>query len=299
VGGNTTLNFVPQFNAAYATFPSNFGDACTFDPAYFPVNAAQFNGTNNTWTGHDGRLYGYQQSESFLWCYDPAINEFALVHGDLAPCCDWDDLFAGFTPEYGTLGEPSLDNSPGAVAGPSWVDLDGNFWMLMPLFYDPTPESWGCGPMMRFMPDPTCLGVGSALTVDSVSIEAYNSYTNPLGDIYTQGGQYTYTLGQTGGCPIQVVLNLTIIPELSFELPNIFTPNGDGVNDRFVPFEAFPGKWVLTIFNRWGSEVFSSTNLVQGWNGEEAPSGTYYWVIEPRDGQQGESVSGYVTLLRE
>jgi gliding motility-associated-like protein len=299
VGGNTTLNFVPQFDAPYATFPSNFGDACTFDPAYFPVNAVQFNGTNNTWTGHDGRLYGYQQSESFLWCYDPAINEFALVHGDLAPCCDWDDLFAGFTPEYGTLGEPSLDNSPGAVAGPSWVDLDGNFWMLMPLFYDPTPESWGCGPMMRFMPDPTCLGVGSALTVDSVSIEAYNSYTNPLGDIYTQGGQYTYTLGQTGGCPIQVVLNLTIIPELSFELPNIFTPNDDGENDRFLPFEEFPGRWQLTIFNRWGVEVFATENLSQGWNGEDAPAATFYWVLEPRDGQQGESRAGYVTLVRD
>ncbi|MFO0359322.1 MAG: gliding motility-associated C-terminal domain-containing protein [Flavobacteriales bacterium] len=53
------------------------------------------------------------------------------------------------------------------------------------------------------------------------------------------------------------------------------------------------------MFNRWGSEVFSSTNLVQGWNGEEAPSGTYYWVIEPRDGQQGGSKAGYVMLVRD
>lgn len=299
VGGNTTLNFVPQFDAPYATFPSNFGDACTFDPAYFPVNAVQFNGTNNTWTGHDGRLYGYQQSESFLWCYDPAINEFALVHGDLAPCCDWDDLFAGFTPEYGTLGEPSLDNSPGGVAGPSWVDLDGNFWMLMPLFYDPTPESWGCGPMMRFMPDPTCLGVGSALTVDSVSIEAYNSYTNPLGDIYTQGGQYTYTLGKTGGCPIQVVLNLTIIPDLSFESPNIITPNSDVINDLFE-IQNLPENTEVIILNRWGNVVFSSANYQNNWDGKDNSGralvdGVYTYKFTTKAGKTGH---GFVHLVR-
>jgi len=82
-------------------------------------------------------------------------------------------------------------------------------------------------------------------------------------------------------------------------LPNIFTPNGDGDNDSFVPFEAFPGKWNLTIFNRWGTEVFTTSNLSKGWNGEESPAGTYYWILQPRDGQQGESVSGYVTLIRE
>jgi gliding motility-associated-like protein len=82
-------------------------------------------------------------------------------------------------------------------------------------------------------------------------------------------------------------------------LPNIFTPNGDGGNDRFVPFEAFPGKWQLTIFSRWGTEVFTTTDLIQGWNGDDSPAGTYFWVLEPRDGQQGASRAGYVTLVRE
>ena len=81
--------------------------------------------------------------------------------------------------------------------------------------------------------------------------------------------------------------------------PNIFTPNGDGDNDRFVPFQELPGKWTLTIFNRWGVEVFATENLSQGWNGDDSPAATYYWVLQPRDGQQGESRAGYVTLVRE
>jgi gliding motility-associated-like protein len=301
VGGNTTLNFIPQFDANYATFPSNFDDACNFDPAYFPVNAVQFLGPNNAWTGRDGRLYGYQQSESFLWCYDPAINEFALVHGDLAPCCDYNALTAGFTSVLGTLGEPSPNNSPGAVGGPSWVDLDGNFWKFgcIPFDLNEITTFNFYGPMMRFMPDPTCLGVGSALTVDSVSIEAYNSYTNPLGDIYTQGGQYTYTLGQTGGCPIQVVLNLTIIPDLSFEFPNVITPNSDGTNDVFE-IQNLPENTKVLILNRWGNIVFSSDNYQNNWDGKDNSGralvdGVYTYKFTTKAGKTGH---GFVHLFR-
>ena len=148
-----------------------------------------------------------------MWCYDPAINEFALVHGDLAPCCDYNALTAGFTSVLGTLGEPSPNNSPGAVGGPSWVDLDGNFWKFGSIPFDLNEITTFnfYGPMMRFMPDTACLGARSALLVDSVSVEACNSYTNPLGDVYSQSGQYTYTLGNNGACSRQVVLDLKII----------------------------------------------------------------------------------------
>jgi gliding motility-associated-like protein len=101
------------------------------------------------------------------------------------------------------------------------------------------------------------------------------------------------------GCVNTVTSFILIESDGAVTLPNIFTPNGDGDNDSFVPFEAFPGKWNLTIFNRWGTEVFTTSNLSKGWNGEESPAGTYYWILQPRDGQQGESRSGYVTLLRE
>jgi gliding motility-associated-like protein len=103
----------------------------------------------------------------------------------------------------------------------------------------------------------------------------------------------------SAGCPDTLSSFILIESDGNVTLPNIFTPNGDGDNDRFVPFQAFPGKWTLTIFNRWGVEVFATENLSQGWNGEDSPSATYYWVLQPRDGQQGESRAGYVALVRD
>lgn len=65
--------------------------------------------------------------------------------------------------------------------------------------------------------------------------------------------------------------------ELSFYLPNSFTPNNDGVNDLFLPviFAADPEKYELKIFNRWGQKVFETTDPTIGWEGD-FNGGTYY-----------------------
>ena len=124
---------------------------------------------------------------------------------------------------------------------------------------------------------------------------------NPVVTFPPIPGNYTVLLAveNANGCVDTLSSFILIDSDGTITLPNIFTPNGDGDNDRFVPFEEFPGRWQLTIFNRWGVEVFATENLSQGWTGEDSPSATYYWVLEPRDGQQGESRAGYVTLVRE
>jgi gliding motility-associated-like protein len=81
-------------------------------------------------------------------------------------------------------------------------------------------------------------------------------------------------------------------------LPNVFSPNGDGVNDRFLPFEQYPGKWRLTVLNRWGKEVFTTASVTSGWNGADAPDGIYFWTLEALEGQVNPLRSGYVALLR-
>jgi gliding motility-associated-like protein len=57
-------------------------------------------------------------------------------------------------------------------------------------------------------------------------------------------------------------------------LPNVFTPNGDGKNDLFVPF---PYKYIqdidLKIFNRWGTLVFQTTDKDINWDGKEQEDG--------------------------
>jgi gliding motility-associated-like protein len=68
-------------------------------------------------------------------------------------------------------------------------------------------------------------------------------------------------------------------------VPNAFTPNGDGRNDRLIPI--FPLSFTLknfSIFNRWGQLVFSSSSRGEGWNGKlngiTQASGGYVWVLQ-------------------
>lgn len=104
-------------------------------------------------------------------------------------------------------------------------------------------------------------------------------------------GLYWATLASDQGCiTSDTILISTLDCETEIILPNIFTPNNDGVNDKFVPIitkNVFSP--LLSIFNRWGNKVFYSTNLDKGWNGnilgknEYCPAGTYIWMIEYED----------------
>ena len=56
----------------------------------------------------------------------------------------------------------------------------------------------------------------------------------------------------------------------NYELPNVFTPNGDGINDFFIPIQPYKDvdSIQLVIYNRWGEEVFSTNDPDIRWNGE-------------------------------
>lgn len=90
------------------------------------------------------------------------------------------------------------------------------------------------------------------------------------------------------------------------KMPNIFTPNNDGVNDNFIPVVSQNiHQPILQIFNRWGQLIFETENLNTGWSGSvkeseaKAPEGTYFWTIQYEDafGKQ-DSKSGSLYLSR-
>lgn len=87
-------------------------------------------------------------------------------------------------------------------------------------------------------------------------------------------------------------------------VPDAFTPNGDGKNDRF---RAIPrcgvASFRLQIFNRWGEQVFLAYDAADGWDGTyrgaAAAVGTYYYLLEYGSGSgREESRKGSVTLIR-
>jgi gliding motility-associated-like protein len=91
------------------------------------------------------------------------------------------------------------------------------------------------------------------------------------------------------------------------DVPNSFTPNGDGLNDYFLPRDLLSyklTKFEMTIFNRWGQKVFETKSLNgRGWdgklNGTDQDMGVYIYMIEAgfANGNE-ESFKGNVTLLR-
>lgn len=76
----------------------------------------------------------------------------------------------------------------------------------------------------------------------------------------------------------------TTVENADFIIPNIITPNGDSSNDTFKVkgLENYPGTQV-TIFNRWGNEVFRSDNYTNNWDGSQLNEGTYYYLILRRE----------------
>lgn len=85
--------------------------------------------------------------------------------------------------------------------------------------------------------------------------------------------------------------------------PNAFTPNGDDINDRFIVQAPTLRVASILIFNRWGTKIYESSNLQEGWDGrfkgEAVPEGVYVFVIQGQ-GEDGTPIElkGTVTLIR-
>jgi gliding motility-associated-like protein len=88
-------------------------------------------------------------------------------------------------------------------------------------------------------------------------------------------------------------------------IPTGFTPNGDGLNDDFKPLgpAEYSTEYQMTIWNRWGQEVFRSTDPLLGWDGRykgtEATTGVYAYVITYKNiYNEAKLAKGNVTLTR-
>jgi len=100
------------------------------------------------------------------------------------------------------------------------------------------------------------------------------------------------------------VVKIKVDNLFSCRVPTIFTPNNDGVNDAFKILcleDGGPyGNNSVRIYNQWGDEVFSAAPYGNDWqgtfNGENLPSGTYYYVVDFGDGEVPKS--GFVMLER-
>jgi gliding motility-associated-like protein len=110
------------------------------------------------------------------------------------------------------------------------------------------------------------------------------------------------TAGPCSSAAAQV--NVKVLDMTELDIPNAFSPNGDGINDIFrVKVTGYFRLDALKVYNRWGQLIFETRELGREWkgdfNGKPVPVATYYWIIEGLD-VHGKKLlrSGSVTLLR-
>ncbi|WMJ74929.1 gliding motility-associated C-terminal domain-containing protein [Cytophagaceae bacterium ABcell3] len=103
-------------------------------------------------------------------------------------------------------------------------------------------------------------------------------------------GMQTVFLKDSNECTI----SLSVFVDKPILIPNLITPNNDGLNDYFE-IVSIPRNTTVTIYNRWGSEVYHDENYNNSWDGDGVPDGVYYYDITFPDKRL---VKGWVEVKR-
>ena len=124
------------------------------------------------------------------------------------------------------------------------------------------------------------MGDGTTLTGNSVA------YT------YIEVGTYTITLtaydplcDEDDTFTVDVNVQPSPLVDQGIVVPNIFSPNSDGLNDKFFPIPGAGSNVVLKVWNRWGMKMFETTGQYKPWDGrtpgnKPVPDGVYFFILE-------------------
>ncbi|MCC2548006.1 gliding motility-associated C-terminal domain-containing protein [Hymenobacter sp. BT175] len=112
----------------------------------------------------------------------------------------------------------------------------------------------------------------------------------------SQPGRYSVRPLFPDGCPYTINFDVVRDPTL-LNLPNVITPNKDGLNDFLVLPATVQGSTVA-IYNRWGRQVFQSSTYANDWQGEGQAAGIYYYHVTPRTGCLEAPLKGWVEIVR-
>jgi gliding motility-associated-like protein len=142
------------------------------------------------------------------------------------------------------------------------------------------------------------IGLAESGTGNVPSFIAVNLSNNPVTSTITT----TPTIGGCSGTPRSYVITVKPLNKDVF-VPNVFTPNGDGKNDRLYVYGNYIDKLEMRIFNQWGQQIAIINNLTQGWDGTQRgkpqPVGVYVYVLKAvMTGGKIIQLKGSITLLR-
>ena len=248
----------------------NIGKAsiCTGEQVMFTDNSNGLDGSVTAWKWSfgDGQT-GTMQNISHIYNTDATFTIALFINNSFG--CNSDTITKPFI----------VFPFPVVNAGPDRVVLEGGSIILHPVV---------SGDNLQFLWTPN-------------SFLNDNSILNP--EVISPSNDITYTLNVTakGGC---IASDKVFVQLLKIaKVPNTFTPNGDGINDKWIIkyLESYPG-CSIQIFTRTGQLVYQIKGYTdaKAWdgslNGKALPFDTYYYIIEPGSGRK--PTTGYVTLIK-
>lgn len=263
---DTTIILNTIHSQPIALFNMDKDEVCLADPVQFTDVSNQMGGTATSW----------------FWDMNNGINNSTAAFSYTYPSTGTYFVSLYTINNFGCRSTTFTDSVvidayPVVDAGPDRLVLEGGQITLNPVVS-------AVNPVYQWTPNQYISGSNTVL----------NPVILGVNDI-------TYTLAVTGkgGCMStdQVFVKVLYKPLV----PNIFSPNGDGIHDRWEIqyLESYPG-CTVDVVNRYGQPVFHSVGYTTAWdgkvNGKDVPVGTYYYVIDPKNGRA--RLTGYVDVIR-
>jgi gliding motility-associated-like protein len=251
-----------------------------------------------------------------------SVPEVRFTVGDSALCegkhiVFWGDYTReGLTGLTWDFGDGSLIHDTGSVR--YLYDLSGTFTVKLTGHYRACPDDSFEReviiypyPVLNIGPDTAVCPGGEPVAVND-QVNGGNGAASWLwsngetgsGILVTEPGTY-YATVTINGC--STTDSILVRRSCFIEIPNVFTPDGDGINDYFFPRELLSRavtSFRMRVYNRWGTLLFETTKTDgRGWdgrfNGEPQPQGVYVYMLEASFANgNSEKYQGNVTLLR-
>ncbi len=217
------------------------------------------------------------------------------------------------------LGDGTSRNTPNAPSQHAY-DQEGTLTVQLRTHFRACPDTTFSKPVYVFPLPLVNLGPDSGLCLNGAFITLQNLQPAPAGKydhLWSTGdtsssirvvhpGTFNLTVrAEPLGC--STTENIVVHKDCYTDIPNVFTPNGDGINDYFFPRQLLSkkiSKFSMQIFNRWGQVIFSTDKTGgRGWDGKynskDQPQGVYvYQIAMELDGHVPERYEGNVTLIR-
>jgi gliding motility-associated-like protein len=194
------------------------------------------------------------------------------------------------------------DGTPGSTYT---VQTPGTYWLT-------ARSAQGCqvrdSVVVRLAPAPQVSLGPDTVTCDSAPSVLLRASAQPAGTSYrwqdgstsptylaTQPGPYSVVVTNSSGCTAhaQVTVRQRTCPVV---IPNIITPNGDRLNEYWVLQGLDPAECALTIYSRWGTQVYATAAYNNHWQAAGLAAGNYYYLLQDR--RSGQRYRGWVEVIK-